>query len=281
MAVMPMDTTRYDTHEATTGLDVQARTLLLVAIGVQIAFLVPSFFAYMLDERLLNGVSVWSKPIKFETSIAITAGTVLLLLPLLDDAARASRTVRWSAHTIAIAGTLEIIYIVLQAARGRASHFNDETPLEGFLYSLMGVGAVSIVAGCFAIGWMIWRHGRRDIGEGLRLGAAWGLMIGAVLTVFTAGLLSSGVIAEAGHWVGGVRNDAGGLPLVGWSRSGGDLRVPHFFATHLMQGLPLLGLLLDRVAPASARKGIWVGAAAGVLFVAATFAQAAMGRPFL
>jgi hypothetical protein len=145
----------------------------------------------------------------------------------------------------------------------------------------MGVGAVSIVAGAFAIGWVIWRRGRADMGEGVRLGAAWGLMIAAVLTVITAGVLSSSVIAEPGHWVGGIRSDANGLILVGWSRTGGDLRVPHFFATHIMQGLPILGLLLDRVAPAMARAGIWVGAVAGILIVAATFIQAAMGVPFL
>ncbi|WP_026621547.1 hypothetical protein M728_005231 (plasmid) [Ensifer sp. WSM1721] len=281
MAVMQMDIARYQTRETTDALADQARKLLLIAIGIQIAFLIPSLLAYLLDERLLNGVGVWSKPIKFQTSIAITVGTLILLLPLLDEAVRATRVVRWSAQAIAIAGTLEIVYIVLQAARARASHFNNDTPLEMMLYSVMGVGAVTIVVGCFVFGWMIWRHGRRDMGEGLRFGATWGLMIGAVLTVITAGLLSSGALAEPGHWVGGVRSDADGLFLVGWSRTGGDLRVPHFFATHIMQALPLLGLLLDRWAPDKARAGIWIGAAASVLVVAATFAQAAMGKPFL
>jgi len=282
MAVLQAEFSRYETSVTPTrALTLQAHNLLMLAVGVQIAFLIPSLFAYIMDERMLNGVSVWSKPIKFEVSIALTAGTVALLLPLLDDTVRATRTVRWSSHVIAIAATLEIVYIVLQAARGRASHFNNETALETTLYSLMGMGAVSIVAGAFVVGWMIWRHGRDDVGEGLRLGAASGLMIAAVLTVLTAGVLSSGTLAGPGHWVGGIRNDAGGLFLTGWSRTGGDLRVPHFFATHIMQGLPLLGLLLDRLAPGKARIGIWAGVAAGVLIVVATFIQAAMGVPFL
>lgn len=258
-----------------------ARTILLLAIGLQIAFLLPSAIAYLSDERQIDGVSVWSKPLKFELSIIITVATVVVLLPLLDAAKRASRAVRWSSHVIAIAATLEIAYIVLQAARGRASHFNTGTPLESTLYSLMGVGAVSIVAGCFVVGWTIWRAGRSDAGTGLRLGAASGLMVGAVLTVITAGVLSSGALAEPGHWVGGVRSDAEGLFLVGWSRSGGDLRVPHFFATHLMQALPLLGLMLDRVSPDRARLGVWIGTLAGIAVVAATFVQAARGHPFL
>ena len=259
----------------------RARNLLLLAIGIQIAFLIPSAIAYAIDERLLNEVSVWSKPVKFQLSIILTLGTAMLLLPLLDKAARATRTVRGASLVMAVASALEIIYIVIQAARGRPSHFNEATPLEGTLYALMGIGAVSIVAGAFVIGWMIWRRGRMDVGKGLRLGAAWGLMIGAVLTVITAGVMSSGAITEPGHWVGGIRSDANGLFLVGWSRSGGDLRVPHFFATHMMQGLPILGLLLDRFAPERARVGIWAGAFIGILIVAATFIQAAMGRPFL
>lgn len=262
------------------SLSDQARNLLL-AIGIQIAFLIPSAIAYAVDERLLNDVSVWSKPVKFQLSIILTLGTAMLLLHLLDDAARATRTIRGAGLVMAMASTLEITYIVLQAARGRASHFNDATPLETILYALMGIGAVSIVAGAFVVGWVIWRRGRTDMGEGLRLGAAWGLMIGAVLTVITAGVMSSGAITDPGHWVGGIRSDANGLFLFGWSRTGGDLRVPHFFATHIMQGLPILGLLLDRIAPGRARTGIWVGAVAGILIVAVTFMQAAMGMPFL
>jgi len=37
------------------------------------------------------------------------------------------------------------------------------------------------------------------------------------------------------------------IPVVGWSREVGDLRIPHFIATHMMQILPLLGLFLDKM----------------------------------
>ena len=254
---------------------------LLAALGIQFAFMIPSLAAWFIDERLLNGISVWSKPLKFQSSLIVMIGTLLLLVPILRAEAMASRLARATALAVAIAPALEIVYITHPAARGRASHFNNETQLETMLYQLMGVGAVTLVAGAFIFGWMIWRQARPEIGAGLRVGAAAGLMIGAVLTLITAGVLSSSAIDGPGHWVGGARTDAGGLFLVGWSRTGGDLRVPHFFATHIMQALPLLGFTLDRFRPESARVGVWIGTVAGIAIVAATFVQAASGRPFL
>jgi hypothetical protein len=260
---------------------VTAANTLVLALGAQVALLVPSLIAYALDDRQLIGVSVWSKPLKFEMSLIVTIATLIWLLPHIDAKARGGRVIRWTALAIGLMATLEIFYIILQAARGRASHFNDSTPLETTLYSVMGIGAVTLVAGCFIIGWMLLRYGKNAAGPGLRYGGAWGLMMGAVLTLVTAGVLSSGTIAPGGHWVGGIRSDAGGLFLFGWSRTGGDLRVPHFFATHLMQALPLLGLFLDRYLPGHVRSGLLAGGAAGVLIIAATFLQATMGRPFL
>ena len=252
---------------------------LLVGIALQAALLLVCLIASGIDDRLLSDVSVWSKPIKFQLSLIMLLGTVAALLPLIALPARTGRIVAWTSLAIALSSTLEIAYIVLQAARGRASHFNTETPIEAFGYQMMGIGAVILVAGCFIIGLMIWRRGAA--GSGLRYGAAIGLMLGAVLTLITAGILGSGQLAANSHWIGGVRSDAGGLFLLGWSRSGGDLRVPHFFATHIMQALPLLGLMLDRLAPARVRTGLWMGAIASVLVVVATFVQAINGLPFL
>ena len=265
----------------TAALARRVEQTLLAGIGIQLAFMIPSLFAFLIDERLLNEVSVWSKPLKFQLSLIVLFGTLVLLLPILRVETRGGYLARATASTLALASTLEIAYMTIQAARGRASHFNDSTPIEAMLYSVMGVGAVTIVVSAFVFGWLIWRHGRADVGWGLRMGAAGGLMLGAVLTLITAGILGSGSIAGPGHWVGGIRTDAGGLFLLGWSRTGGDLRVPHFFATHVMQAMPLLGLALDRFRPDMARPGIWLGAALSTAIVAATFLQAASGRPFL
>ena len=273
MATLTLDPPRggFDAADA-------ARRALLFGVAIQLALLAPSLIALGLDERLINGVSVWSKPVKFQLSLSLMLLTVAWLLPLLPPARRASRWVRWAALATATAATLEIAYITLQAARGRASHYNADTPLETTLYAVMGVGATTIVTGAFVVGVAIWRSPPAPGRAGLRLGAAVGLTLGAVLTLITAGILSGG--GEAGHWVGASRTDAGGLPLFGWSRVGGDLRVPHFFATHIMQALPLLGLAADRLAPRRAIPAVWIGAGLGVAIVVATFVQARAGLPF-
>lgn len=261
--------------------DYAGRTLKF-GIGIQLALLVPSALAYLVDTRTLNDINIWTKPIKFQLSLALLMATILVLLPLLSHAWRASRAIRWSAAAMAFAGTFEIAYIAVQSARGRGSHYFVEVPIEATMYSLMGLGAATLAVAAFVVGFAVLRSSHGQARQGLRLGAALGLMLGAVLTLATAGALSASAFApEIGHWIGGVRSDASGIPLLGWSTTGGDLRVAHFFATHLMQALPIAGLLADKVRPASARGIVLASAVLGTLAVAATFLQAAKGYPFL
>lgn len=230
------------------------------------------------DERLLNGISVWIKPLKFQASLALHFATLVLLARLLPEARLRARSFRVTVAVSTGAGLFEIAWIMLQAARGRASHFNDDTVLEQVMYGLMGGGAVLLVAAPFLMGVWLWRDSGKTLGDDpLRLAAALGLMLSAIATLVVAGYMSS--IAGA-HWVGNVTTDAGGLPLVGWSQRAGDLRVAHFFASHGMQMLPLLGYAVRR----HGRRGSLAVAAATLLwlgFTAAVFLQALQGQPFL
>ncbi|MBX9470293.1 MAG: hypothetical protein KL839_21665 [Rhizobium sp.] len=264
-----------------TSAEQSTRRVLIVGIGLQIALAVPSLIALGIDDRLLNDISVWSKPLKFQASLILMLATLLFLLPLIEARTRAGRGVWLASLVSVITASGEILYITLQAARGRASHFNDSTPVEAMAYSVMGAGAALLVLSSLVIGVYILLRPRPGAPTALRLGGGWGLVLGSVATLFTAFALGSGAIDGPGHWVGGIKTDIGGLPLFGWSRSGGDLRVPHFFATHIMQALPILGLGLDRFAPRLAKPGIALGAVVSIAVVVATFVQAAQGRPFL
>ena len=59
-----------------------------------------------------------------------------------------------------MSAVLEMLYIVVQAARGEMSHFNRSTPFNAMMYSLMGGGAVLMVVAALAMGVEILnRHG--------------------------------------------------------------------------------------------------------------------------
>jgi hypothetical protein len=263
-----------------------ARHIAFQGVALMLVFLVPALVLQPIDARLLNDISVWVKPTKFALSLALHYATLAWAVGLLAPEWRQSDYMRRSFLLSLCAGFFEIAYISLQAARGRASHFNGTTTAETVLYAVMGVGAVILVAQSFDLGRHILKSPRRDLNAGVRLGAGLGLTLGSLATLVTAGVMSSGAVPAAlgypeGHWVGGALSDAGGLPVLGWSTSGGDLRVPHFFSTHIMQALPLLGWLADRVQPTASRRWVLIGAAVAVAVVIATAVQAILGQPFL
>lgn len=233
------------------------------------------------DDRVLNGVSVWAKPTKFNLSFAVHVATLLVFLTLLRADLRKSAAIRLTMGVTCAAVLLELFYISLQAARGRASHFNRETPWEEYAYYAMGAGVAIVMIGTLIIGIAVWCCARREIGPGLRSGVGLGAFAGTFATVVSAGAMSSMQFTPTGHWVGGALTDAGGLPILGWSMTGGDLRVPHFFATHLIQVLPIVGWLADRFVSSAPRIPVWLATIGGLVLVWFTFEQALSGQPLL
>ncbi len=100
------------------------------------------------------------------------------------------------------------------------------------MYSLMGFGAVTLTGTTAYIGWRIRKSGTSP----LQFAAGWSFIVSAVATTVVASVLAQGT----GHWIGGDQTDATGLPFFHWSTTGGDLRVAHFAALHLMQAVPLI-----------------------------------------
>ena len=218
-----------------------------------------------IDDRLFNGINTWHKPAKFFLSIAVLFTTVAWALSLVAPNLRQRRSIRWSIVALLGASWLELAYITFRATRAEGSHFNVDTPLENALYSIMGLGAVTMTTTTAIIGFIIWRNRNGDI---WRDAAGLGLVLGAVLGTLTASVLATGT----SHWIGGDQTDATSLPLFYWSTTGGDLRVAHFIGLHAMQAVPFAAL-------SGRRSVVYAVAMALTLFTAAAFAQGMLGIP--
>ena len=243
----------------------------LVAFALlMLALMLPAALALGLDDRLLRGVNVWIKPLKFMASVALLALTTAWFAAHLQPQARQGRALSALVWTLVATGGFEVGYITLQAALGEASHYNLADPLHALLYNLMGLGALVLTATQPWLAWLLWRHGQRSVAPAYRLA----VLLGLVLT-FVLG-------ASVGMLLGGMQPPSGaGLPVVGWSRIGGDLRVAHFIGIHVGQALPAIGFTLAAWWRRGAVAGVWCAAALWAGLWAVTLTQALQGRPLI
>ena len=239
------------------------------------AFFALTMLLYGLDQRLLADEARWAKPAKFEISVIVHFVTLAVLASLLSPAKRNGRIWKAMSYVVVAAGIFEVMYIFLQAARGRESHFNNDTTIESVMYGLMGIGAITLVAGSFYLGYLLIKEYQSARNKPLLLASALGLTIGSVLTLIVAGYLSS----QTDNDIAANSMNALRVPVFGWYLNGQDFRIPHFLATHLMQLLPLYGLWLSKKCVTSngayETRLFWITGASGflimVLFVLAVF----------
>lgn len=237
------------------------RQLVRLTLFVALAAL-PLMAAHGLDTRQFKGDNVWLKPLKFHLALAVYTGTLALFAMLLPEGTFTSR--RWRIYLGVVSACIlaELAWIGSAAALGTASHFN-QTGLWAPLYSLMGAAAVILTSLALVMGLAFWRH-RTDP---LMLSVALGLILTFLLTVPIAGTMSSGT----GHLIGSPVTGAR-FPLMGWSTEVGDLRLPHFLATHALHAVPLAALTGSRAA-------VWATAAGFTGLTLWCFARALMGLP--
>jgi hypothetical protein len=234
------------------------------------------------DLRLFQGVSVWLKPWKFQFSTGVYLLTLLLFMAWLPKETLRSRAVKYVVWIAVLSGVFEVGYITLQGALGKASHFSGASPFESFMYKMMGAGAVLLVSASLVLAWVIARSKAYALPPALKLSIVLGLLATFVLGVAYGGYMSG---QRTGHWVGqaaALATDAGGLPLFNWSRTGGDLRVAHFFGIHAMHFIPLFAFSLHRlrVPQAPARAAVCGFTALFSAFCTWTLVQAMRGQPF-
>ena len=259
----------------------QAGSPVLFVVGIAMLLMaVMTLVLAWLDPRLFQGISTWAKPLKFQLSTGMYLLTLALFmawLPVDKQQTRLGRYVVWSAVG---AGIFEVVYITWQGAFGIASHYNNTSAFYSAMYTLMGVGAVILTTASLALAVLIARSPAYALPRALKHAVVLGLVLTFVLGTGFGAYLGA---QRAGHWVGGALTDAGGLPLFNWSRSGGDLRVAHFFGIHAMHLVPAVAALVaaTRLPGAKHIASAWLLAAAFSSLTVWTFVQAVQGQPFL
>ncbi len=184
-----------------------------------------------------------------------------------------------------------MIPIIVQVVRGTTSHYNVSTPLEASLWSVMGTGIVILwLTNVVIAGLLLFQRFETPA-------FAWSLRLGLVITIIGMGLgflMTSPTAQQLASWQGGAPvtvvgahtvgfDDGGpGLPVVGWSTQGGDLRVGHFVGMHALQVLPFLGWFLTRRRKWSVRQSVrlvWTAAAGYLGLVLLVTWQALRAQP--
>ena len=252
----------------------------LVVFGLAMAVLVPiTLIGLVADDRVLTGTPIWFKPLKFSISFVLYSFTLAWFLTFLDG--RLKRFGWWAGTIIAAASAIEMTVIVTQVVRGRRSHFNFETPLDGALFSVMGATIVVLWVMHAAIAILLLRTKFEN------QAMAWSIRLGVIVAFFGLGVaflmigpkpgqdVKAGIIGA--HSVGAPDGGAY-MALTGWSTEAGDLRLPHFIGMHAVQVLPVLIALLGRWA--SVRLA-WVLGAGYFGVLALTTWQALRGQSLI
>ncbi|MEU6876726.1 hypothetical protein [Streptomyces sp. NPDC046712] len=210
----------------------------------------------ILDDRMLVGVPIWTKPFKFAVSFVAYCMTLAWMLTLLP---RGRRVGWWAGTVLAAASAGEMVLITTQVIRGKQSHFNNETPFDAAVFQAMGLTVVVLWLAALAIAILLLRARILDRATAwsVRLGsliALVGAAVGFLMVQPTPEQRAAGDDARivGAHSVG-VPDGGPSMPVTGWSTTGGDLRIAHFFGMHALQVIPLLLLALVALAPRFAR----------------------------
>ena len=226
------------------------RALTILGGAMLITFLA-TLVGIFVDHRVITGVPAWLKPAKFAISVSVYSFTFVWLLGFVENR---QRLVRVLGNVTVVSIVVEMIVIITQAARGTTSHFNQTTALNTSLWFAMGAFIVIVwtmnllLAGVLIMQRMTDRAFAWSLRLGLLISA-----IGMAVAFFMVTPTPEQAKALAGHGphiVGahsvGVADGGPGLPILGWSTVGGDLRVAHFVGLHALQILPFFGWLLTR-----------------------------------
>ena len=252
--------------------------LTLFGLSMVVTF-IATLIGIFVDPRVITGALAWEKPAKFAISGTVYCFTLLWMLNFVQGH---KRLVNLVANAIAISFLIEMIAICGQVVRGTTSHFNVSTPLDSALYATMAAFVLLIWCMTFVAALLLLRQRMPNpvLASSLRLGiflSLVGMLAAFLMTEPTAMQLAaqkiSGHFTTIGAHSVGVADGGPGIPFLGWSTVGGDLRIPHFVGLHALQVVPFVGWLLSLLPLSFLRVGhkvalVWTFAASYLALIA-------------
>ncbi|WP_039922106.1 hypothetical protein [Amycolatopsis decaplanina] len=230
------------------------RPLMILAVAMAVLGVI-ALGGLVFDDRSLVNAPIWLKPLKFTISVGLYAVTLAWLIGQLTK----GRRIGWWLGTVFAVGLgMDMALLFWQIiVRGRTLHFNRETPADQWINNMVANGAFTgwAVTAAIAVLLLFQRLPDRAMNSALRAGAALSVAgIGIALLMFSpneqqmAQFRSGERPSIVGAHAVGVPDGGPGLPVLGWSTVGGDMRIPHFFGIHTIQVLPLIAFGLLRLA---------------------------------
>jgi hypothetical protein len=263
------------------------RPLMVVAALMVVCTLV-CIGGVIVDPRQILGAPAWLKPLKFSLSILIYVVTWAWLIAHLP---RWRRITHPLGTVIAVAVSVEQVAIIWAAASGTTSHFNVSDPLHTVVWATMATAITVLYMATFvtSIAAFFLRLPTPSLTYSVRAGvilALLGIGVAFLMTGPSPDQLTTPTGIIGAHSVG-VADGGPGLPLLGWSTTGGDYRVAHFIGMHALQVLPLFAIALraagSRIAQLRASAvQLHLVIAASIAYLAALVlltVQAAAGQP--
>ncbi len=235
-----------------------------------VACLAMSFF----DDRMLMGLNVWIKPLKFCISTGIYILSLGFMTSLYPFSIRKKRIINL---TVAWTLLIETFIIIYQGSRGVQSHYNQTSLVDGLLFAAMGILiAINVIIMLLFI--IETARKKMHVAKSIQ----WSIFL-AWSYVLIGSWVGGKMIGQLKHTVGAA--DGGpGIPFLNWSTIAGDLRIAHFFGLHAMQILPIFAFVLLRYWNTTERNKIIVVTIFGLLYaswIGFTFYQAQQGMALI
>jgi len=232
--------------------------------GFNLIFSFGCLLMMLFDDTQILGINAWIKPMKFLLATGIFSFSMAWYLPEVEK----PTTSRIYSYVIVFILALENSIIIYQAWNGTTSHFNISSPLNGMLFSIMGIAIITLTIWTAYICFLFFR--KKDFNAPMTY--IWGIRLGLLFFVIFS--LEGGMMVNLMQHTIGASDGGKGLFFVNWSRQNGDLRVAHFFGMHSLQILPLTGYFLCKT-----NRQIMLLATLYFLIVTALLVQAINGIP--